>query len=164
MFIVKFYLEHYVVSSQLKPYQNIAKKWFVWNNSVLEVFEISFCFIEEWILNKKCYLWFLFGLFVFQGIQLFVKYFSWYTWYMYMRLGHVSSSKSHPIPNALFLLYEYFKNKFGRAEGSVGLITYKVNKYRLLSNEFYRGLMERMDGSRLVVQILAWTISKWINK
>ena len=50
---------------------------------------------------------------------------------MYMRLGHVSSSKSHPIPNALFLLYEYFKNKFGRAEGSVGLITYKVNKYRV---------------------------------
>ena len=63
-----------------------------------------------------------------------------------------------------FLLYEYFKNKFGRAEGSVGLITYKVNKYRLLSHQFYRGLMERMDGSRLVVQILAWTISKWINK
>ena len=58
---------------------------------------------------------------------------------MYMRLGHVSSSKSHPIPSALFLLYEYFKNKFGRAEGSVGLITYKVNKYRLLSKEFYNG-------------------------
>jgi len=47
-----------------------------------------------------------------------------------------------------FLLYEYFKNKFGRADGSLGLIAYKTNKYQLLSNEFYHGLMERMDGSR----------------
>ena len=34
------------------------------------VFKIGFCFIEEWILDKKRYLWFVFGLFVFQGIQL----------------------------------------------------------------------------------------------
>ena len=64
------------------------------------VFKIGFCFIEEWILDKKRYLWFVFGLFVFQGIQLFVKYFSRYTQYMYMRFGHVSSSKSHSRPNA----------------------------------------------------------------
>ena len=64
------------------------------------VFKIGFCFIEKWILDKKRYLWFVFGLFVFQGIQLFVKDLSRYTRYMYMRFGHVSSSQSHSKPNA----------------------------------------------------------------
>ena len=123
------------------------------------VFKIGFCFIEEWILDKKRYLWYVFGLFVFQGIQLFVK--DWLGTHGTCTWGSAMFGALSPTLNQMRMFFtvwiNYFKNKFGRAKGSLGLITYNTNKYSSLSKEFYRGLMERTDGNRTG----GWWFKSW---